>query len=109
MAWVQQDWLAGWSSFTDPKVPTRQDHVHSHRFTFCVPQTGFAVDLALKDVGHMRQLAADTSCPLPLADLAFNHLLAARAKHGGKLDWGAVHLAVRDAAGLPPNFDDQHK
>ena len=66
-------------------------------------QTGFAVDLALKDVGHMRQLARDSVCPLPLADMAFGHLLAAKAKHGGELDWGAINLAVRDVAGLPPN------
>ncbi|PSC76612.1 3-hydroxyisobutyrate dehydrogenase family isoform B [Micractinium conductrix] len=70
-------------------------------------ETGFAVDLALKDVGHMRTLARDSACPLPLADTAFNHLLSAKAKHGGTLDWGAIHLAVRDAAGLPPNSKDK--
>lgn len=51
----------------------------------------------------MRTLARDSTCPLPLADQAFSHLLSAKAKHGGDLDWGAIHLAVRDAAGLPPN------
>ena len=30
-----------------------------------------------------------------------------QAKHGGTLDWGAIHLAVRDAAGLPPNSKDK--
>jgi 3-hydroxyisobutyrate dehydrogenase-like beta-hydroxyacid dehydrogenase len=64
------------------------------------------VDLALKDVGHMRALAADAACPLPLADLAFGHLLQAKASHGGQLDWGAIHLAVRQSAGLPPNTKD---
>lgn len=71
--------------------------------------TGFAVDLALKDVGHMRSLAADCACPAPLADMAFAHLLHAKAKWGGELDWGAVHLAVRDAAGLPSNSKDKHE
>ena len=68
-------------------------------------QTGFAVDLALKDTAHMRTLGRDATCPNPLADLAFNHLLTAKAKHGGQLDWGAIYLAVRDAAGLPPNIN----
>ncbi|KAL4444956.1 hypothetical protein ABPG77_004006 [Micractinium sp. CCAP 211/92] len=70
-------------------------------------ETGFAVDLALKDVGHMRALAQETTCPLPLADTAFNHLLQAKAKHGGQLDWGAINLAVRDTAGLPANTKDK--
>jgi 3-hydroxyisobutyrate dehydrogenase-like beta-hydroxyacid dehydrogenase len=66
-------------------------------------ETGFAVDLALKDVGHMRTLAQQSCCPAPLVDQAFNHLLSAKARHGGELDWGAIYLAVRDMAGLPPN------
>ena len=65
--------------------------------------------MALKDVGHARSLARDTVCPLPLADMAFSHLLAAKAKHGGRLDWGAIHLAVRDAAGLPPNIQPEQQ
>jgi 3-hydroxyisobutyrate dehydrogenase-like beta-hydroxyacid dehydrogenase len=65
------------------------------------------VDLALKDVGHMRSLAAASACPLPLADLAHNHLLQAKASHGGQLDWGAIHLAVRQSAGLPSNNKDK--
>lgn len=65
-------------------------------------QGGFTVDLALKDVGHMRALGRDLACPLPLADLASNHLSTTKACHGGALDWGAIALAVRAAAGLPP-------
>lgn len=67
------------------------------------------MDLALKDVGHMRTLAANSVCPLPLADMAFNHLLQAKAKHGGAVDWGAISLAVRDAAGLPPNMKNKQE
>lgn len=66
-------------------------------------QTGFAIDLALKDLGHIRALAADSACPLPLADVAYNHLLQTKARHGGSLDWGAMFLAVRDNCGLPSN------
>ena len=67
-------------------------------------QGGFTVELGLKDVGHMRTLGRELSCPVPLADLAHNHLLTAKARHGAHLDWGALALAVRDAAGLPPNL-----
>eukprot|EP00887_Chlorella_sp_A99_P004607 scaffold4.g4607.t1 len=66
-------------------------------------ETGFAVDLALKDVGHIRSLGRDSACPVPLADLAFNNLLSRKAKGQGALDWGAIALSVRDAAGLPSN------
>lgn len=59
------------------------------------------MDLALKDVGHMRRMAQDARCPLPVADLAFNHLLTAKALGYGGCDWGALALAPRHAAGLP--------
>jgi hypothetical protein len=49
----------------------------------------------------MRQLAESARAPLPLADLAFNHLLSAAAAGHGRLDWGAISLAVRREAGLP--------
>jgi hypothetical protein len=58
------------------------------------------VELGLKDVGHMRDLAAQVNAPLPLADLAFNHLLAARANGQGHLDWGAIALSIRREAGV---------
>lgn len=65
--------------------------------------SGFAVDLALKDVGHVRTLGTEVGCPVPVADLAHNHLVTAKAKWGGEMDWGAIALSVRDAAGLPSN------
>ena len=54
----------------------------------------------------MRELARESACPAPLADLAFNHLLTCVAKGQGRLDWGAIALSVRDAAGLPPNTQE---
>lgn len=63
---------------------------------------GFATKLALKDVRYMRNLADSATCPLPLADLAFNSLLSAVANGHGDKDWGpAIALAVRQAAGIP--------
>lgn len=52
-------------------------------------------------VRYMRQLAEEARAPLPLADLAFNHLLTAAAIGHGRSDWGAIALAARAAAGLP--------
>ncbi|EFJ41104.1 hypothetical protein VOLCADRAFT_107841 [Volvox carteri f. nagariensis] len=61
---------------------------------------GFTVTLGLKDVNLMRKLAEDSEMPLPLADVAFNHLLAAKAAGLADKDWAA--LAV--AGSLPPQY-----
>ncbi len=61
---------------------------------------GFTVRLALKDVRYMRQLGEDSEAPLPLADLAFQHLLSAKALGHGESDWGAIAAAAEAAAGL---------
>ncbi|GFR40341.1 hypothetical protein Agub_g883 [Astrephomene gubernaculifera] len=61
---------------------------------------GFTVTLGLKDVNLMRQLAERSEAPLPLADVAFNHLLAAKAGGLADKDWSALALAVREAAGM---------
>ena len=62
---------------------------------------GFALALGLKDVGLMQKLAKDVVAPLPLADLADNHLRAAFARGRGDLDWGALATVLREMAGLP--------
>lgn len=59
--------------------------------------------LGLKDVGHVQALAAELACPVPIVDITRSHLLTAKALGGGSLDWGALALSVRQAAGLPPN------
>lgn len=61
------------------------------------------MDLGLKDAGHMRELSRSLACPAPIVDIAHAHLLSAKAKGRGHLDWGAVGLSVRDAGGLPDN------
>jgi 3-hydroxyisobutyrate dehydrogenase-like beta-hydroxyacid dehydrogenase len=69
---------------------------------------GFGLRLGLKDVGLMRALAEEVAAPLPLADLAHGHLLAALAKGRGDLDWGALITVVRELAGLPAGTSDLH-
>jgi 3-hydroxyisobutyrate dehydrogenase-like beta-hydroxyacid dehydrogenase len=63
---------------------------------------GANVRLWLKDVGHMRKLADQVAAPLPLADLAYRHLLAALARGRGDLDAAALVTVVRELAGLAP-------
>ena len=63
---------------------------------------GFVLRLGLKDVGLMRKLADQVQAPLPLADLAHQHLRAAAANGRGELDWGALITVVRELAALPP-------
>jgi 3-hydroxyisobutyrate dehydrogenase-like beta-hydroxyacid dehydrogenase len=63
---------------------------------------GFVLRLGLKDVGLMRKLADQVQVPLPLADIAHQHLRAAAANGRGELDWGALISVVRELAALPP-------
>lgn len=63
---------------------------------------GQNVRLGLKDVSHMRKLAEQVAAPLPLADLAHRHLLAALARGRGELDVAALVTVVRELAGLAP-------
>lgn len=61
---------------------------------------------------HIRTLAADVNCPMPVIDIAHQHLLTARATHQSQgenakhqtLDWSSVVAGNRLAAGLAP-FD----
>jgi 3-hydroxyisobutyrate dehydrogenase-like beta-hydroxyacid dehydrogenase len=58
--------------------------------------------LALKDVSLVLQAAASSRVPMPLASVLNNHLLAAKAKGRGNLDWTALAGEVSEAAGLWP-------
>lgn len=51
---------------------------------------------------YMRNMGERVRAPLPLADIVFQHLLAASAQGLGDRDWGAISLALAGAAGLPP-------
>ncbi|KAF9917056.1 hypothetical protein BX616_002035 [Lobosporangium transversale] len=56
---------------------------------------GFSVELGLKDVGHMRQLAQETGASLPTADLAYNHLTQVKEQGKGAYDWSTMISALR--------------
>ncbi|KAG5352440.1 hypothetical protein C0989_002342 [Termitomyces sp. Mn162] len=71
---------------------------------------GFAIDGGIKDASHIRRLTADFNSPMPVIDVAHQHLLTARAIHQsmkqeGKavyetLDWSGIVAGTRVAAGL---------
>ncbi|KAG0368804.1 hypothetical protein BGZ54_001119 [Gamsiella multidivaricata] len=57
---------------------------------------GFPVTLGLKDVGHMRQLAADNGATLPTADLAHKHLTILKEEGKGDQDWSSLIDVLRE-------------
>ncbi|RGB26414.1 NAD binding domain of 6-phosphogluconate dehydrogenase-domain-containing protein [Rhizophagus diaphanus] len=63
-------------------------------------EAGFTVTNALKDVGHMRRLAAESECPLPVADIFHQHLITVKANGGENYDYSGAVEALRIAAGL---------
>ncbi|KAF9387717.1 hypothetical protein CPB97_002171 [Podila verticillata] len=63
-------------------------------------ENGFSVELGLKDVGHMRQLAAETGASLPTADLAYNHLQAVKESGKGEQDWTSMISSLRVSSDL---------
>ncbi|GJJ13175.1 hypothetical protein Clacol_007426 [Clathrus columnatus] len=73
---------------------------------------GFHLEGGLKDTTHIRSLAAECNSPMPVIDIAHQHLLTAKATHQAQganakhqtLDWSSVVAGSRLAAGLAP-FD----
>jgi 3-hydroxyisobutyrate dehydrogenase-like beta-hydroxyacid dehydrogenase len=60
---------------------------------------GFAATLGLKDLRLVAAAAEAQRTPLPLIGLLHDHLLSAIAIDGEDVDWSAMSLAVRRAAG----------
>jgi hypothetical protein len=56
----------------------------------------------IKDASHIRRLAEESSVPMPIIDVAHQHLITARANGGDQLDWSSLVGGQRIAAGLPP-------
>ncbi|KAJ9105020.1 hypothetical protein QFC19_003651 [Naganishia cerealis] len=51
---------------------------------------GFSLQGGIKDASHIRKLGEDCSVPLPIIDIAHQHLITARAAGGGHLDWSSL-------------------
>ncbi|KAF9105491.1 hypothetical protein BGX27_009587 [Mortierella sp. AM989] len=68
---------------------------------------GFSIELGLKDVGHMRQLAHDSGASLPTADLVHRHLKSVQDKGLGDQDWSSMINSLRDASELPSIVEKQ--
>ncbi|KAJ3829369.1 NAD(P)-binding protein [Lentinula raphanica] len=73
---------------------------------------GFSLDGGIKDASHIRHLTAKYNSPMPIIDVAHQHLVTARAIHAAQkeegtqsldvLDWTALIAGSRVAAGLDP-------
>jgi hypothetical protein len=79
---------------------------------------GFTIDGGIKDASHIRRLTHEHNTPMPLADIAYQHLITARAinntmKAEGRdvfdpLDWSAIIAGTRVAAGLDAFDSSKH-
>jgi len=63
---------------------------------------GFAIEGGMKDCSHIRSLAAQHRSPMPVTDIAFQHLLTTRTIGNEKLDWCSLVAAQRVSAGIEP-------
>ena len=61
---------------------------------------GFKLELGMKDVRLVRDVAETAMVPMPLADLLHARLLTSLAKKRGKLDWTAIELVTAEDAAL---------
>ncbi|TRM65861.1 NAD binding domain of 6-phosphogluconate dehydrogenase-domain-containing protein [Schizophyllum amplum] len=81
--------------------------------------TGFSIEGGIKDASHIRHLSTKNDVPLPAIDVAYQHLLTARALHRTAqqagttnldvLDWSGMVAGARVAAGLDAFDSTKHK
>ncbi|KAK0233516.1 NAD(P)-binding protein [Armillaria fumosa] len=79
---------------------------------------GFTIDGGIKDASHIRRLTHEHNTPMPLADIAYQHLITARAINNAMkaegndvfdpLDWSAIIAGTRVAAGLDAFDSSKH-
>ncbi|PWN50511.1 6-phosphogluconate dehydrogenase C-terminal domain-like protein [Violaceomyces palustris] len=65
-------------------------------------ENGFTLEGGIKDASHIRRLGDSVDCPLPIIDLARQHMISARAHGGSHLDWSSLSAGFRITAGVPP-------
>ncbi len=61
---------------------------------------GFKLELGMKDVRLVRDVAESATTPMPLADLLHARLLTSLAKGRGNMDWTAIALLSAEDAGI---------
>ncbi|MDE2341992.1 MAG: NAD(P)-dependent oxidoreductase [Betaproteobacteria bacterium] len=61
---------------------------------------GFKLELGMKDVRLVREVAETVTLPMPVADLLHARLLSGLAKQRGHLDWTAIELSTAEEGGL---------
>lgn len=66
-------------------------------------ENGFTLSGGIKDASHIIKLGESVDCPLPIIDLARQHMVSARAIGGtGDLDWSSLSAGFRVTAGVEP-------
>ncbi|KAF8899114.1 NAD-P-binding protein [Infundibulicybe gibba] len=93
--------------FPAPGMVAYSDKIAHDKFD---GSAGFAIDGGIKDASHIRRLTAEVNSPMPVIDIAHQHLITARAIHEGQrregkaafetLDWSGIVAGTRVAAGL---------
>ncbi|KAJ1974272.1 hypothetical protein H4R35_003695 [Dimargaris xerosporica] len=71
-----------------------------------ITDVGFSVDLWLKDIGLIREMARKSSCRLPVIEAIEAHLKTVQAKGLNNWDGAAAVVATRWEAGLPGYYND---
>jgi len=64
------------------------------------PEVGFTVKLGRKDLGLVRETAAEVDAPMPIANIVENHLVTATARGLGAEDWSALSWVAFAEAGI---------
>jgi len=65
-------------------------------------EEGFTLSGGIKDACHIRKYAEAHDTPMPIVDVAHQHLVAARANGGDHLDWSSLVGGQRISSGLHP-------
>jgi 3-hydroxyisobutyrate dehydrogenase-like beta-hydroxyacid dehydrogenase len=61
---------------------------------------GFKLELGMKDVRLVRDVAESVTAPMPLADLLHARLLTSLANGRGDMDWTAIAMLSAQDAGI---------
>ncbi len=82
--------------FPNPALREYAERIRTRRYD----EAGATLSTAIKDLNLMLAEAGSVNTPLPIADLVRNHILTAKARGQGDLDWCVSTEANRLAAGL---------